>query len=688
VLPPIAEVLHGKTLLLTGVTGLLGKVVLHQLILHGPESLRIACLVRPRQNEPAEDRFRARVLGSEVFRPLRRLGRRIEELAGSRIAVISGDIAERNLGLAPEVFHELASCLDLIINCAAHTELDGPLDAALAANTAGPDELIRFALGWRAAGRKTAPAVVHVSTAAVSGTRSGPIAEDVVIDGYPRREELGIQFFPGDEMQALQETVQRIRAEVGLQSASAERWVAQRLIAEGRTRAEVWGWPNVHTFTKALGERAVAAQHADVPLSIVRPAILGAAVRDPMPGWTEAGGPLPALALVAWRGQRFYPIRRQQVIDVMPVDFAANATIVIGALTLAGKASGVYHLTSGDRNALTAEALIDLTAEGLGRERRRVARGAWRKRLRLPLRNRIVSEQTYRRYSAPARAKWWHRAAGLLERIPPRSVSTLGASRLRQRERSARDVDAILEAYRSIFSTAQPIYTADRTHDLYGQLAPDDRDRYPFSPETIDWKRHWVDVQMNGVVQHAFPLMGEELRPLNPDFAGESIGELLDSSAGRHGPEIALEIWSPRGMTQWTYRDLAAIVSRQARDVSESIPPIVSRVAALVEEGPAHAVLVQRVVELSGSIALTSRDTVLALSPLHCKGSLAASVLLPLARGARVLCLELDPETAAADWRSVEIGFVVGTAADIDRWQSSAARFGPRFRGFVCCDHL
>jgi hypothetical protein len=391
---------------------------------------------------------------------------------------------------------------------------------------------------------------------------------------------------------------------------------------------------------------------------------------------------------VEWRGQRFYPIQAQQVVDVIPVDFAANATIVIGAMTLAGKASGIYHLTSGDRNPLTAETLIDLTADALRGERRRLARGSWRKWLRLPIRSRIVSEQTYRRYSAPARARWWQRAAGLLERLPPRNVSAPGASRLRQRERTARDVDSMFEAHRSIFSAAQAIYPADRTHALYGQLTADDRDRYPFSPETIDWRRHWVDVQMNGVVQHAFPSMGEELRPLNPELAGESIGELLDSSVGRHGPEIALEIWSPRGMTQWTYQDLAAIVFRPAGDASEAIPAIVGRVAALVEEGAAHAVLVQRVVELSSSIALTSRDTVLALSPLHCKGSLAASVLLPLARGARVLCLELDPETAAADWRSVEIGFVVGTAADIDRWQSSAARFGPRFRGFVCCDQL
>jgi hypothetical protein len=149
-------------------------------------------------------------------------------------------------------------------------------------------------------------------------------------------------------------------------------------------------------------------------------------------------------------------------------------------------------------------------------------------------------------------------------------------------------------------------------------------------------------------------------------------------------------------MSRWTYQELAAVlqlrsgqaVASYAGDAPDAVPPIVSRVAALVAEGPAHAALVTRVVELSRSIALTSRDTALALSPLHCKGSLAASVLLPLARGARILCLELDPDTATADWRSVEIGIVVGTAADVDRWRSSAARFGPGFRGFVCCDTL
>ena len=693
--PSTTEVLREKTILLTGVTGLLGKVVLHQLLVHGPESLRIACLVRPGAEDSAEDRFRARVLGSELFRPLRRAGGRIDELAASRIAVVGGDVGRPNLGLTAESYHELAARVDLIVNCAGHVELDAPLDVALSANTVGPDEIIRFALGWRAAGRHAPPAVVHVSAASVSGARCGPIPEDIVIDGYPRREELGIPFFPGDEMQALQETVERVRAEVALQSAGAERWLAQRLTAEGRARAGVWGWPNVHAFTKALGERALAAQHGEVPLSIVRPSIIGAALREPMIGWTEAG-PISRLALVAWRGQRFYPIHPQQIVDVIPVDAAANATIVIGAMTLAGEASGIYHLSSGDRNPLSGHALIELTADGLRRERRRLARGSWRKRIRLPLKGRIVSEQTYQRYSAPARARWWARAASVLERLPPRSLWAGGAGSFRQRERDARDADSVFRGVSSVLlggaadlsgrsdaralqsthggrSRSVPVLAGDdRLAALLGRCS--DR-RYRAARLPLDGRRASAVAlgPGGGVGRRAAGVRGSEAR------VGDRPGDL-----------------EPRGMSRWTYQELAAAlrlrsgqaVASHDGDAPETAPPIVSRVAALVAEGPAHAALVTRVVELSRSIALTSRDTALALSPLHCKGSLAASVLLPLARGARVLCLELDPETAAADWRSVRIGLVVGTAADIDRWRPSTARFGPQFRGFVCCDTL
>jgi long-chain acyl-CoA synthetase len=679
-LPSIADILNDTTILLTGATGFVGKVVLHQLLRETPVSTRIICLVRSDDERSPEvepersafKRFQRLVVRSECFRPMRRAGVPVDQLVAERVEVLAGDIGQPHLGLAQDRFRDLTARADLIINCAGATALDGPLDDQLSANTLGPDELLQLALGWRESGRHAPPALTHVSTCFVCGPRGGSIGEEVIVDDYPRRDELGVPFFPGDEVQALLDTVARMRAEVGARLAGSTRWLTQRLVAEGRARAGVWGWPNVHSFTKALGERALAAQHGDVPLSIVRLSIAGAAVRDPLPGWIEGTGPIPELALLAWRGQRCYPLHPGRIVDVIPVDYAANGTIAIAATTLASEASGVYHLCSGDRNPLDARTFVGLTARGLRRERGK----RWR------VAPRIVPETTYRRYSAPARVRWWSRVARLLA-----SVSTPRADAFRRRQRDARFVESAFERWRPLFD-AQRVFRADRTHDLYERLAPQDRERFPFVPQTIDWRRYWIEVEMDGILQHAFPAMGEARRPLHGVLAGESILDLLDTSARRHGAKVALEIWSPDGMTQWTYRNLAGWIATSPEGPATHVPAIIDRLATLASAGTVHAPLVRRVVDLSASVALTSSDTVLALAPLHCEGALASSLLLPLACGARVLCLDLDPDTAGADWRSMHIRIAVGTAADLQRWRTAQARFGRQFRGFLCCDEL
>jgi long-chain acyl-CoA synthetase len=680
----IADILNDTTILMTGATGFVGKVVLHQLLRQAPASTCIICLVRSdverslefEPEQSAFERFQRLVVRSECFRPMRRAGVPVDELVAERVRILAGDIGQPHLGLAPDRYRELAARTDLIINCAGATALDGPLDDQLSANTLGPDELLRLALAWHESGRRTPPALTHVSTCFVCGPRSGRIGENVIVDDYPKRDELGVPFFPGEEVQALQETVARTRAEVGVRSAGAERWLSQRLVAEGRARAGVWGWPNVHSFTKALGERALAAQHGDVPLSIVRLSIAGAAIRDPLPGWIEGTGPIQELALLAWRGQRCYPLHPERIVDVIPVDYAANAMIAIAAMTLAGQASGVYHLSSGERNALDARTFVGLTGKGLRRERGRRSR----------ISPKIVSEKTYRRYSAPARARWLSRAATLLDRLP-RRLSTRRADALRGRQREARFVESVFDRCRPIFDE-QRVFGTDRTHDLYERLTPEDRERFSFAPQNIDWRRYWIDVEMDGILQHAFPAMGEERRPLYAALAGDSIRDLLDTSARRHGAKVALEIWSPDGMTQWTYRDLVAQIAASSKSSATHFPATIDRLATLAADGPVHVPLVNRVVALSASIELTSNDTVLALAPLHCDGALAASLLLPLARGARVLCLDLDPDTAEADWQSVQIGIAVGSTADLQRWKAAQARFGPQFRGFFCCDEI
>jgi fatty acyl-CoA reductase len=45
--------------------------------------------------------------------------------------------------------------------------------------------------------------------------------------------------------------------------------------------------PNTYTFTKALAEQLLLETAADLPLAIIRPSIVVAAWKDPMPGWVD-----------------------------------------------------------------------------------------------------------------------------------------------------------------------------------------------------------------------------------------------------------------------------------------------------------------------------------------------------------------------------------------------------------------
>ena len=45
--------------------------------------------------------------------------------------------------------------------------------------------------------------------------------------------------------------------------------------------------PNTYTFTKGLAEYYLLREAPDLPLAIVRPSIVGAAWREPIPGWVS-----------------------------------------------------------------------------------------------------------------------------------------------------------------------------------------------------------------------------------------------------------------------------------------------------------------------------------------------------------------------------------------------------------------
>src|SRR5260370_33501637 len=74
----LSKAFRGREILITGVTGFLGKVALTMLLDRYPEVGRVHVLVRQRAGGAAHDRVFGKVVSTPPFRPLR--GKHCEEL--------------------------------------------------------------------------------------------------------------------------------------------------------------------------------------------------------------------------------------------------------------------------------------------------------------------------------------------------------------------------------------------------------------------------------------------------------------------------------------------------------------------------------------------------------------------------------------------------------------------------------
>ena len=53
-------------------------------------------------------------------------------------------------------------------------------------------------------------------------------------------------------------------------------------------RANVFGWPNTYSFTKAMGEMNLREfNDQNIPIVIIRPTIISSTYKHPFPGWIE-----------------------------------------------------------------------------------------------------------------------------------------------------------------------------------------------------------------------------------------------------------------------------------------------------------------------------------------------------------------------------------------------------------------
>ena len=222
----------GKHLLITGVTGFLGKVWLAMVLDRLPEIGKLSVLVRGRRKESASARFAKAVETSPVFRPLReRLGDGLEAFLNERLDVLDGDVQLPLAGLDEATVESLRGGVDAIVHFAGLTDFEPDPTTALAVNTTGASNVADLAV------RIDAP-LLHVSTCFVAGNVSGEVAEEIQIGRAPNGQ-------PFDAMEEARGLIASFESStLGLED-KGSREARKRRIDGAMERAKKLGWPNI-----------------------------------------------------------------------------------------------------------------------------------------------------------------------------------------------------------------------------------------------------------------------------------------------------------------------------------------------------------------------------------------------------------------------------------------------------------
>src|SRR2546421_7721630 len=145
------------SVLLTGVTGVLGPELLYEL-LHSSDA-DVVCLVRADDEVGAEQRLRGvvtRLLGDRGWESVRR-----------RVSAVSGDVTLPLLGLSDQTLGDIAQRVTHIVHGAASVRFDHDLRTARRINLGGTRSVLNFARICHRRGRLDR--LGYVSTAFVGG---------------------------------------------------------------------------------------------------------------------------------------------------------------------------------------------------------------------------------------------------------------------------------------------------------------------------------------------------------------------------------------------------------------------------------------------------------------------------------------------------------------------------------------
>jgi hypothetical protein len=522
----VRRALAGKKLLIIGTTGFIGKVWLAMLLEDLPDIGRIYLLVRRQGSRSALQRFERIVAESPTFKALHdRHGDDLGRWLSDRIEVLEGDVAEPGLGLDSATAESLYEDLDLVVNSAGLTDFNPDLRLALSTNADSVLHLVEFLRRCRRAG------LVHVSTCFVNGRTDGRVPEELQSNYTPRGAS---DFNARHEWEFLHAEVDRIEQEAASPASQSQfeaealakvkssgdgssekavknqirkigtRWVRDRLIDIGIARAQRWGWPNIYTFTKSLGESLLAAEARALPVSIARPSIVESSIAQPFRGWNEGVNTTAPLSYLLGTYFRQLPSNKRKRLDVIPVDLVCRGLTLIAAAVVQRCHERVYQLATSATNPADMRRTIELT--GLAHRKHYRSLEGLEHWLRARFDTISVSKTRYTNVSLP---RFRRLIEGTQRLLSPLSFK---GEPLARQQRALEKVQKVIDLYEPFILDNEYFFAADHIKILAQSLPDGEEDRFGYDAESIDWYDYWINLHVPALRRWTYPLI-EGRRP-------------------------------------------------------------------------------------------------------------------------------------------------------------------------------
>lgn len=285
----------GKTILLTGGTGFLGKLLLEKLLRACCDVEKIYLLIRVKKDVDVQTRYQE-IFEAVMFEGLKKSSPKFLD----RVQIMAGDCAQPNLGLSETDLNTIRNDVNVIFHCAATVRFDQKLKSATNINVRSVRDLLIIAKQM-----KQLKSIIYVSTA---------------YSNCPRDDIDEIFYDPTISGKNLLTLVDNVSDKV----------------SEDITQALLGKWDNTYVFTKSIAENVIKCQSEELPVAMVRPSIVISTYKEPVPGWIDnyygPTGVSYAAAIGLLRSLHAIP---ENTADMVPADYVINAIIAVGWRTWA-----------------------------------------------------------------------------------------------------------------------------------------------------------------------------------------------------------------------------------------------------------------------------------------------------------------------------------------------------------------